>query len=394
MLLGIVLHGGLSFLPGMWLVQDQSQSLLLGLPFAAIHGFRMGLFFLVSGFFTAMLWRRRGLRALLLHRFRRIFLPLLLGLVTIIPATNLAGWFALKNSPSPISQATESAPTEREKIRNVLESQGLLKPVEERERKDSRLHFFLHEFPLFHHLWFLWYLCWMVIGFALLAPLLERFTSNPEKLGLIRSPLALLVMIPLTAVPQAFMGHTQNHFGPDTSISLVPPFYIPAYYALFFAFGVLYFQSNDGKGTLSWPWRSLMAVSLVLVFPLALEFTNHPFGFAGQLLPEGMHKIAACLLQAGFAWMMCLGLMGAFREKMDQHNPAIRYVSDASYWLYLVHIPVVIPLQWLIRDWPLPLVIKLPLLLVSLTALLLLSYHLLVRRTWIGRLLNGIRKAG
>ena len=34
------------------------------------HGFRMPLFFLLSGFFTAMLWRRRGLRKMVHHRFR------------------------------------------------------------------------------------------------------------------------------------------------------------------------------------------------------------------------------------------------------------------------------------------------------------------------------------
>lgn len=45
------------------------------------------MFFILSGFFTAMLWRKRGLRALIGHRVKRIFLPLVLGLATIIPAT-------------------------------------------------------------------------------------------------------------------------------------------------------------------------------------------------------------------------------------------------------------------------------------------------------------------
>ena len=51
--------------------------------FEIIHGFRMPLFFLVSGFFTAMLWRKRGLTALLKHRYARIFLPCMLGLIFI-----------------------------------------------------------------------------------------------------------------------------------------------------------------------------------------------------------------------------------------------------------------------------------------------------------------------
>src|SRR5262245_47305087 len=86
MLLGIALHAGLSLTPFPWVVQDTRQTEWLGLFFAAVHGFRMPLFFLVSGFFTAMLWKRRGIAALLKQRTRRIFLPCMLGLVTIVPA--------------------------------------------------------------------------------------------------------------------------------------------------------------------------------------------------------------------------------------------------------------------------------------------------------------------
>jgi hypothetical protein len=50
----------------------------------------MPLFFLISGFFTAMLWRKRGLAALLMQRFKRIFLPLVIGTFTIVPALWIA----------------------------------------------------------------------------------------------------------------------------------------------------------------------------------------------------------------------------------------------------------------------------------------------------------------
>ena len=77
MLLGIVLHGLLSFMPiPIWPAQDIHQSPAYAFGLHAIHGFRMPLFFLVSGFFTAMLWRQRGLDALISHRARRILLPL------------------------------------------------------------------------------------------------------------------------------------------------------------------------------------------------------------------------------------------------------------------------------------------------------------------------------
>jgi fucose 4-O-acetylase-like acetyltransferase len=85
MLLGIVLHASLSFSTLPWVVRDTRQSGLYSVFMQALHGFRLPLFFLVSAFFTTMLWRRRGLASLLKQRAVRILVPCLVGLVTIIP---------------------------------------------------------------------------------------------------------------------------------------------------------------------------------------------------------------------------------------------------------------------------------------------------------------------
>ena len=93
MLLGILLHALLSFveLP-VWPAQDLRQnSAVYGLIQHAIHGFRMPLFFLISGFFTAMLWRKRGLGGLLRQRAVRILVPLAVGWVVVWPVMIVVG---------------------------------------------------------------------------------------------------------------------------------------------------------------------------------------------------------------------------------------------------------------------------------------------------------------
>ncbi len=97
MLLGILLHGLLSFVGwDVWPVQDVNQSELYGIPVMFIHGFRMSLFFFVSGFFTMMMWQRRGTGGLLVHRFKRIVLPFFVFGFLIFPMLNnmkfLAEW--------------------------------------------------------------------------------------------------------------------------------------------------------------------------------------------------------------------------------------------------------------------------------------------------------------
>ena len=85
MLLGIALHASLSFFAFPWPVHDTQRSDLLPLFLVVVHGFRMPLFFLLSGYFTMLVYRRRGLRSLLEQRFTRIFLPLVIATATIMP---------------------------------------------------------------------------------------------------------------------------------------------------------------------------------------------------------------------------------------------------------------------------------------------------------------------
>ena len=97
MLLGILLHGLLSFIGlDFWPAQDVNQSEYYFLPLMFIHGFRMSLFFFVSGFFTMMMWQRRGTAGLLVHRFKRIVLPFFVFGLLIFPILNnmkfLAEW--------------------------------------------------------------------------------------------------------------------------------------------------------------------------------------------------------------------------------------------------------------------------------------------------------------
>lgn len=87
MVLGIGLHAALSFYPTTWPVTDVMADTdgYFDEFVLAIHGFRMPLFFMLSGLFTALLWRRRGLRSLLGHRMRRLVLPFILAVSLIAP---------------------------------------------------------------------------------------------------------------------------------------------------------------------------------------------------------------------------------------------------------------------------------------------------------------------
>jgi glucans biosynthesis protein C len=110
----------------------------------------------------------------------------------------------------------------------------------------------------------------------------------------------------------------------------------------------------------------------------------------GWKLPSGLGlHWGYSLLYALMMWAFVLGFLGLFGRYRRGPSPAWRYVADSSYWIYLAHLPLVVWLQIMVGRWPLPWTIKYPFILAVATPILFLSYHYLVRPTFIGKQLNG-----
>ena len=249
----------------------------------------------------------------------------------------------------------------------------------------------LTETPVFGVLWFLWMLVWLVGMFAVYARVADRLGWRGRPPGFVLSRARMLWLLPLTIIPTALMEHEQG-IGPDTAMGVLPMPHMLLYYAIFFFFGAMYHDCDDREGRLGRAWRATLPVAILVVFPLALEFATGRFGFRDVLLPARFQRAASVFLQAVYPWAMSFGCIGLFRAVLTRENPVLRYLSDASYWMYLAHLPLCILGQGLIRGWPGPALVKLPLLSIVLILILLLSYQLFVRHTWVGRLLNGPRR--
>ncbi|MGB0730407.1 MAG: acyltransferase family protein, partial [Ilumatobacteraceae bacterium] len=111
MLLGIVLHASLSYFDSGWAVNDGVDSGFFAVLLIAIHGFRMPLFFVLSGYFTALLVQRRGVAQTAKNRLLRITIPLAIGAVTIVPLTTLTGSWASSNDGDDVSAGEVERPS-------------------------------------------------------------------------------------------------------------------------------------------------------------------------------------------------------------------------------------------------------------------------------------------
>ena len=103
-----------------------------------------------------------------------------------------------------------------------------------------------------------------------------------------------------------------------------------------------------------------------------------------------MH-LAGSICYALAIWTASFAVIGLALRFLSGYSRARRYLADASYWLYIIHLPLVMALQVALSqlDWPWP--VKLATILLIAVPLMLASYQLLVRHTLIGVVLNGRR---
>ena len=87
LVLGIVFHASLSFLPIFmgWAVQDVSTSPLVTSFMTVSHAFRMELFFLLAGFLSHLTFHRKGAGEFVRSRLLRIGVPFVVGWFLLRP---------------------------------------------------------------------------------------------------------------------------------------------------------------------------------------------------------------------------------------------------------------------------------------------------------------------
>ena len=244
--------------------------------------------------------------------------------------------------------------------------------------------------PIFQHLWFLYYLVLLITGYAVVIWVARKLNWNPLPAWIVDSPLRLLWLVPLTFVPQFFMV---TDFGPDTAASPIPWPPMLAYYAIFFGFGALChgqktFENSIGR---NWPVYMLFALPALL---LALHWYELRGGIfttseSNELSQLFYNNLLCTFFTVLYAWLMIFGFIGIFRQFFSKGNRCIRYISDSSYWLYVMHLPPIMLLQIWMSGWPWPSAIKFLAICMVSTGVLLLIYEYAVRYTLIGTMLNG-----
>jgi surface polysaccharide O-acyltransferase-like enzyme len=362
MLLGLILHSAASYtarpLGAAWPYHDQQTSLWFDLVVFFIHLFRMPVFFVVAGFFGALLYDRDGAGGMARNRLTRVLTPLALAWVMLYPLTAAGFVFALGRG------ATAGAP-----------GWGYLTSGA-----------FLMQANLIH-LWFLYDLL-LLYGAALVAlPLLRRSPNGVRQrveatfsrlVTSVWGPFACSAATAFTLVPMSIPGL-------DTSTSFIPPLRILIAYSVFFAFGWLLYTRRDLLKAFGPRCRWQLLTGAVFGGLYLCVVVRLPFEDAASNHFVGIGTASVAI------WLLIFGITGLFVRYVDRPSPVVRYLADASYWMYLVHLPLTIWIPGLLADAALPAVVKFSIVLSVTVCLTVWTYDSFVRSTPAGALLNGRR---
>ncbi len=367
MLLGIPYHAAMAYNARvLWDIQSPDKSELLTFVSGVFVTFRMPAFFIVAGYFAAMMLERRAAGSWLRGRFVRLGVPLLTGLALLAP---------LQIALVDINQA-------------LTGTMSMTSALDQAARDVTH-----PGFSWIMHLWFLpallaystlLVLVWQPLRQPPLAGLVQRIHHNA--MAHPRMALALLTLAVTAWEVLVHLSH-QTMLARDGTLAYLLAHGIDPYlrYLPFFLIGVALKSAADLRTAFVWQ-RGWALPALAVITAIAASLLRGRDTTGVELGYNAVDGAAAVLMS-----LVVIGIAERFWNRPD---PRIDRIVDASFSIYLLHHPIIYALAtlFLLTTWP-PL---LEFLLVCLvTSVLSYTAHRLIRRSALALFLfNGVPMSG
>ncbi|MBR1247868.1 acyltransferase family protein [Bradyrhizobium sp. AUGA SZCCT0169] len=356
----IFYHVGMLYVSWGFHIKSAHRIVALEPVMLVLNPWRLALLFLVSGVATRFMLGKYNLGPLLRSRSARLLIPLVFGMLVIVP-------------PQAYDQ--------------IVEALGY--PAGFVDFYQRHYFAFGPQFcptpcillPTWNHLWFVAYLWVYTValgGVLWLAPGLLGWIER--RLASALSGVLLLVVPPLLLA--AYRLVLLPHF-PSTH-ALFGDWYNHALFATVFLFGFVLARATavwEAMERLRWLALSL-AAGFFLCF-LAVRANR----YGGVPL-----KMYAGVAYASYQWLCMVALLGFARRWLTADSPARRYLTDAIFPYYIVHQTAIIMIAHALHGQGLPAWLEAGIVIFGTIAACVATYEI-VRRVTILRPLFGLRMA-
>lgn len=347
----IIYHVGMFFVPWGWHIKNNILLESFVIPMMFLNQWRIPILFVISGMGTRFALSHRSGGTFAKERFTRLFLPLLFGMLVIVPPQ--------------------------------VYLERLTQGIDFSSYFDFYPHFFDGIYPKgnlsWHHLWFLPYL---FVYSLLLTPVFVflRNQANGSFLNGLRTligkyPMALY----LFALPLLLVEISLEPYYPITH-AFVGDWYAHAMYLLLFLFGFILISIKDVL------WKALDRIRLSA---LVIGLVGFPILVGLYNLAEG-HWIIPLVATINM-WSWILVIFGFASKYLNKPGKIISYRNRAVYPFYILHqtITIIIGYSLMNLDWPI--VVKFIILAVGTFLISWLIYEGIVKRTRFTRFVFGLK---
>ncbi|MFJ2610051.1 acyltransferase [Streptomyces sp. NPDC087425] len=312
-----------------WYVEGQPRTGALATLSAVDGAFFMSLFFFASAVFVPSSYDRRGARAFLKSRLIRLGIPVVVGALTIVPGLLYAYYTHYRGYP-PI-------PFPRY-FTDVYLGLGD-KPADWTGPSWPDLQF--------AHLWFIQNLLAYCVLYVLCRQAARLYRRRPGRMRFELPVPGHRSLLLLTSVIAAATFVVRLRYPLDTWVPFldflqVEPARLPQY-ATFFVLGVLahrhgWLERFDART--GWVWLTGGLLGVAALFAAGADAPS--FGPGGLNAPAALwaaYESALCV-------SLCVGLLTLFREAVTGGGPVSRELAANSYAVYIVHLPLVVTVQY------------------------------------------------
>ncbi|TAL63492.1 MAG: hypothetical protein EPN88_12205 [Bacteroidetes bacterium] len=345
-------HIGMIFNTWGWHIKNDVQyGGLLKSSMTFLHYWRMPLLYLLSGAGTYFSLGKRTSGQYLGERFKRLIIPLIIGIFTLVPVQVY------------IEKASQYA---------------------------SLLDFYPHMFEgiypegnfSWHHLWFIVYL--FVIS-LFISPFLNffrgnlfaRFTCMVERVAI--KPLALnIVIIPLL-LSQIIL---RQFFETDTH-DLVRDWASMSFYIIFFMSGFILLPNANITEAI----RKQRLLYLAEAVAVTIIMFKVPFMAGSERAGEIIWDISSIFV----AWTCGITAIGFAKQYFNRDSKFRKLANEAIYPFYLLHQPVIVVVGYFMVSWDIHVVWKVLFITSSSFAVTASLYWLLIRPTNLLRIIFGMK---
>jgi len=322
-------HAGQAFGPtgGDWFIYNTERVRMLGTFFYVNASFFMGLLFLISGYFSAFSYDRKGAGRFFKDRLRRIGIPLL--------------FFALVVN---LGNSYSAAGTQLTFLQYII-----------------RPHIWEWR-SVYGHLWFLGHLLVYAFGYAIIRLIFSRNPSRNTGKAPVPGYWGILIYVIALGIVTSFV---RIRFPQDRWVVVVVPLelaHVPQYLSLYvlgtFAFRYDWFRKVPDRIGMIWLWigiaaaGSVYAISALRLAGLLPSVTVTSTG--GRALFHLFHNVREAFIAVGLS----VGLLTWFRKRFNRQGRLMAAMSADSYFVYIIHVYLVGVLQILIIGINMPAFIK------------------------------------